>query len=740
MNVNPYVFLFAISFITLNCFPCPPECICKPSDTTADDFTRTIYTINCTRSQLQNNQLIFRAQSWSIIEDKIEEDDMISDYTISIDLSNSLSLNHFDNTTIQLTGFSFSMQSLSLTNQSKQFELKPNAFNSPQYQNLQILNLSSCCQHIPPDCPQLFRSLNKLEVLDLSGTDMYKTCLDTPGTVSSSLRDLILRNNHYDATTFSHTSPYFVGVRNLTGKLDLSGSRFNMSTQLKGNCLFDLFPNVAKLDLSSTEFVSTLNDVDVHLKHLLYCKMNVDKDFNGKQLRELELRQLNLEHLPDWFTNDRFPVLTRLDLSKNRISTVDLRSLSQLVHVSLAFNPIEFENINWRSNRIYESINLRSTKRNLTNDLSTDLENLFQQSTNVDYSDNAGNISYNLTKFTIGIDFSADVSLNLSRMNLYSFDIQDISRFDDLNRLDISSNSLVELNLGKQSKLTYLDCSNQYLRILNLNSENTNLLELKCSNNSLQTLENILFVQSENLRLIDLSFNQIQIISPVFTSRYLHTINLQSNLIERLPRKLFHEKLLNLYSINLSWNKINIIESQAFQSPNLQILDLTGNPLKMVEANFLFTSSLRLFFITNDTQGFIHRCAQTQANDLLLSSYLTWIEQNGTYMQNLQRIPIEKCLRPYMSRSKTKWMKFKDDYHIKHFSFYVTLFAISIGLVLGAVYLYRKKRLPFFRTFKQYRLLDRRNTNDFEQYQREDEEIIMNLDESPFHVSNRVVT
>ena len=184
MNVNLRVFLFVISFVTLNCFPCPPECICKPSDTTADDFTRMIYTINCTRIQLHNNQLIFRAQSWSIVEDKIEDDDTISDYIISIDLSNSQSLNHFDHTTIQLTGFSFFMQSLSLTNQPKQFELKPNAFNSSQYQNLRMLNLSSCCQRIPPDCPQLFRSLNKLEVLDLSGTDMYKTCLDTPGILS----------------------------------------------------------------------------------------------------------------------------------------------------------------------------------------------------------------------------------------------------------------------------------------------------------------------------------------------------------------------------------------------------------------------------------------------------------------------------------------------------------------------------------------------------------------------------
>ncbi|CAF4397175.1 unnamed protein product, partial [Adineta steineri] len=177
------------------------------------------------------------------------------------------------------------------------------------------------------------------------------------------------------------------------------------------------------------------------------------------------------------------------------------------------------------SNLTYESINLRSTLQNYTSSLVTDLENLFKLSTNIDYSNNYRNISHNnLTKFTIDIDFSDNFSLNLSQINLYSFDIQDISRFDDLNQLDISSNNLIELNLEKQSKLIYLDCSNQYLQNLILNNENSNLIQLKCSNNSLKTIENFHLDQQKSLKSIDLSYNQITILNSQFTSQHLHTI------------------------------------------------------------------------------------------------------------------------------------------------------------------------------------------------------------------------
>lgn len=165
------------------------------------------YIIDCKDITLNNNKLQYHAETWSIFEDKItddQDDNNINDYMISIDLSNSLLLKEFNNKTIQLTGFSYQISSLSLTNQSKDFLLQLNSFNSNIYQNLKILNLSSCCQQIPNQCPQIFSPLNKLEVLDLSQSDMYKTCLNTPSKlIYLSIKFILHFSSRYDLFNFT---------------------------------------------------------------------------------------------------------------------------------------------------------------------------------------------------------------------------------------------------------------------------------------------------------------------------------------------------------------------------------------------------------------------------------------------------------------------------------------------------------------------------------------------------------
>lgn len=172
-------------FLLIDCFPCPSNCLCKPTEILDEDFKRMSYSIDCRNVPLnENNQLIHQAQSWSILRDRMSDDvdDLTNnDYIISIDLSNSSSLKEFNNQTIQLSNYSYSISSLSLSSQANDFILHPNAFHSNLYQNLKLLNLSSCCQQIPSQCSQLFRSLDQLELLDLSASNMYKTCLNTPG-------------------------------------------------------------------------------------------------------------------------------------------------------------------------------------------------------------------------------------------------------------------------------------------------------------------------------------------------------------------------------------------------------------------------------------------------------------------------------------------------------------------------------------------------------------------------------
>ncbi|CAF3424842.1 unnamed protein product [Rotaria sp. Silwood1] len=738
------IFILLSSLTIIHSFPCPPECICKPTDIDNVDFTRMAYLINCSNIFLNNQQLIYEAQQWSINEDKIIDDDsndLENDYIISIDLSNSLSLKQFTNKTIQLTKFSYSIQSLSLSNQGKNFILNSNAFYSSIYENVKILNLSSCCKQIPNDCQEIFRPLKNLQVLDLSGSDMYKTCLNTPDTISSKLHDLILRNNIYDTNTFSHSSQLFDGVRTITGKLDLQNSRFRFDTQVNGNCLFDLFQQITSLDLSSVQFESISNNITTHLTHLLKCKLQSDDTLHSRQLVNLYLRQLKLEYLPSWFTNDFFPSLNRLDLSYNNFYHIALNDFRNLHHISLAYNPIDLSKTVWRLNTIYESINLRATTtRNRTFNLSQRLKNLFKLTTNIDYSENEGKFPMNITNTPLTADFDGMyISLNISRTNLYSFKID----FDDIRHLDISFNYLTELDLDKQMKLNYLDCSHQYLNKLILSKSLLDLKVLKCSKNSLKTIENFSLLKNEQLRLIDLSNNIIDALESLFTnltSRYLHTINLKLNLIQIIPSYIFHSKLISLYEINLSWNRIDTIKQNAFQSPNLQILDLTGNPLKIIEPNAILTTSLRLFYISNDTQQLTDRCIQTKPNDNLLYMYVNWFEQNGTLMTKNQ-VKFDKCLTRYINSTKKDSIVKQTKHFLRHYIIYETIGLILIGIFFVGMYYYRKNPPAFFTRFQRYKKLDRnrpgQNADEIDEYQREEDEIVMNLDEPPFKTSNR---
>ena len=502
----------------------------------------------------------------------------------------------------------------------------------------------------------------------------------------------------------------------MTGKLDLQNSRFDSN---EGNCLFNIFQQITILDLSSSEFPS---NAEIHLSYLLKCETHPD----GEQLLDLYLRHLKLQQLPEWFTNERFPLLRRLDLSNNDFYSIDISTFATLRHISFANNPIELEPIVWREDTIYHSINLRATTSNRTFSLSNRLKNLFKLTANIDYSENEGIDSSNLTTIPIGIDSPASqLSLNISRTNIYSFTVI----FDDLSLLDISSNSLTELDLSGYRRLNYLDCSNQYLNKLKFDEQLSVLNELKCSKNSLKTIENFSLLENERLKVIDLSNNSIDSLANLFsnlTSRYLRSINLQSNLIEIIPSNIFHRKLISLYEINLSWNRIHTIQKNAFQAPNLQILDLTGNPLLNIESKAIFTGSLRLFYVFNDTQQLTERCLQSKSYDRLLSLYINWYTNNGTMMKN-DRIEWDSCLDRYLNQTKIEWMITEGKRYFGHYVLYFTVGLGMVAVLFGGIYLCRRNKI----LFQPYKRLDRpnltENGTEMDQYPCEDEEIVMYL-------------
>lgn len=179
-----FVIIFFIIFSNVNSLPCPSQCICKPLDSVDDEFNRITYLMDCSNRSFTDGKLIYQADKWSIDQDRFADElnlQPLNFYSLSIDFSKSLSTKIFTSDTIQLTGFSYSLENLHLTSQSQDFTLTVHTFDSQMYSNVKFLNLSMCCHRIPENCAAVFRPLKQLQILDLSHSNMYKTCLQTPG-------------------------------------------------------------------------------------------------------------------------------------------------------------------------------------------------------------------------------------------------------------------------------------------------------------------------------------------------------------------------------------------------------------------------------------------------------------------------------------------------------------------------------------------------------------------------------
>ena len=548
-------------------------------------------------------------------------------------------------------------------------------------------------------------------------------------TTPETLNNLILRNNIYDSTTFDSSSQLFNDVKEISGKLDLQNSRFQLNIESNDMCIFNIFQSITKLDFSNIQFEISSNDIDIYsnLARLLECKTSS----NQNQLHDLYLRFLKLQRLPSWLTNEQFPELRHLDLSNNFFYSIDIQAYQNLMHISLAYNPIEFDQIRWRNETIYGSIDLRSTVRYSTFNLTDHLITLFKLTRNVDYSENQGENRVNITQIPIGVDSSESKTfdLNISRTNIMSFNIE----ADDILRLDLSSNYLTQLNLSKQNQLKYLDCSNQSLQTLTLSPGSSQLKILRCSNNNLTTIENFHSIKKEYFEIIDLSYNSIISLEDFFANfegENLRQINLRSNFIRLVRENMFPDKLINLIEIDLSYNRIWKIEKYAFQAPNLQILDLTGNLLTLIEPYAIFTSSLRYFSIVNTSQTLTDRCLQTDSTDYLLSMYLEWYIQNGTLMKP-NSIEFNKCLNRYVPKSKTDRFTKKTKQVFGGYAISIIGSACLILILLTGLYYYRKNTLPLLGMFQRYKMIDQLNlTENEEQMSRhppEDEETVIDV-------------
>lgn len=176
--------------------------------------------------------------------------------------------------------------------------------------------------------------------------------------------------------------------------------------------------------------------------------------------------------------------------------------------------------------------------------------------------------------------------------------MEGIQHFVNLEYLDISSNSVTQLNLGQNPDLTELNVASNLLTNLNL-SPNTNLKILRVSKNRLNQLNitqnvqlEVLVADNNLLSSIDISRNTaLKILGLSFNS--LSQINLSANAV------LNDLDLSNNPITGLSLSGVSVLENLACQSCRLGGLGI-GNltNLKHLDVSFNTISSVSL---TNNT-------------------------------------------------------------------------------------------------------------------------------------------
>ncbi|XP_038211120.1 protein artichoke-like [Zerene cesonia] len=195
-------------------------------------------------------------------------------------------------------------------------------------------------------------------------------------------------------------------------------------------------------------------------------------------------------------------------------------------------------------------------------------------------------LSYNNVKYVKNLAFKSLV--NLQHLNLSHNAIEDIlpysliqyeSRQTELRDIDLSYNSIRNISTG----------AFQYM---------TNLKELYLDHNEIAVLGDDIFVNLKSLNRLHLQFNNISTLSmSLINLASLEYLDLSNNNILKVNGFELN-RLQNLININMSYNRLESIESNCFsQALNLNSVDLSNNKIRSDLEYVMFLNNVNLRYL-----------------------------------------------------------------------------------------------------------------------------------------------
>jgi Leucine-rich repeat (LRR) protein len=390
-----------------------------------------------------------------------------------------------------------------------------------------------------------------------------------------------------------------------------------------------LVPNLENLDLSQNRLIKLEASSFWSLKKLKYLnlsgnKLDLESQFSSVSyfrmqtlLENLDLSFNEIKFLDSNVTFQQLSALKALNLSHNRLRSIESFTfgyLIQLTELNLASNNLSLLNKNsFYGLDTLKTLRLGFNQINSLDFLESNLEFLHLEHNKIEF------IRENDFGFSSKLKF-----LNLNSNPLKTVHVKAFEKLSVLESLKISNTSIDELVLDSSLKsldLSYLNCSIAKAELLsqiewiNLAKAKTNIsfkaflnnstkyvdfsfnaldnfdmfnvlgfaLEtLKLPHTNLQNIEDINLKNLNNLKFIDLSFNNLTIIRPeTFEStKLLEYLDLSSNSIHDLSFSEYID-LKKLKYLNLERNKIAKTNEILLDFFSLETFKIASNKLKM---------------------------------------------------------------------------------------------------------------------------------------------------------------
>lgn len=200
---------------------------------------------------------------------------------------------------------------------------------------------------------------------------------------------------------------------------------------------------------------------------------------------------------------------------------------------------------------------------------------------------------------------------NVSELTVYDCSLTKIN-FDDVlilnqaRKLNISYNSISVIKSAKPSQeqqlMQTIDLSHNAISNVPDNCFNSfsHLKHLNLSHNSISHLSVAAFEGISQLESLYLSYNKLLNIANIATKlRNLKTLHLDYNFISNIEDL---NLMISLEHVKLGHNEIKVIEANAFETlPNLKTLDLSGNGIIRIRAQFINNNYLQEVRLTDNS-------------------------------------------------------------------------------------------------------------------------------------------